>query len=45
MDTGSIWQWFVAPLQYEFMVKAIAVSALVGLVCCSVLYMTLRVGR
>jgi len=30
MDTGSIWQWFVAPLQYEFMVKAI-VSALLGL--------------
>jgi manganese transport system permease protein len=26
-------QWFVAPLQYEFMVKAILVSALVGLVC------------
>jgi len=43
MDTGSIWQWFAAPLQYEFMVKAIAVSALVGLVC-SVLscYMTLK---
>jgi manganese transport system permease protein len=26
-------QWFAAPLQYEFMVKAILVSALVGLVC------------
>ena len=26
-------QWFAAPLQYEFMVKAILVSALVGVVC------------
>lgn len=36
-------QWFTAPLQHEFMVKAILVSALVGLVC-SVLscYMTLK---
>ncbi|WNZ24098.1 metal ABC transporter permease [Leptolyngbya sp. NK1-12] len=35
--------WFTAPLQHEFMVKAILVSALVGLVC-SVLscYMTLK---
>lgn len=36
-------QWFAAPLQHEFMVKAIFVSALVGVVC-SVLscYMTLK---
>jgi len=25
--------WFAAPLQFEFMVKAILVSALVGVVC------------
>lgn len=36
-------QWFVAPLQYEFMVKAILVSALVGLVCSALsCYMTLK---
>jgi manganese transport system permease protein len=36
-------QWFTLPLQHEFMIKAILVSALVGLVC-SVLscYMTLK---
>ncbi|MCC5625199.1 metal ABC transporter permease, partial [Nostoc sp. CHAB 5715] len=36
-------QWFTVPLQNEFMVKAILVSALVGVVC-SVLscYMTLK---
>ncbi|MBW4666045.1 MAG: metal ABC transporter permease [Cyanomargarita calcarea GSE-NOS-MK-12-04C] len=36
-------QWFTTPLQHEFMVKAILVSALVGVVC-SVLscYMTLK---
>jgi manganese transport system permease protein len=35
--------WFTAPLQYEYMVKAIYVSALVGFVC-SILscYMTLK---
>lgn len=36
-------QWFVAPLQYEFMVKAIFVSALVGVVCSALsCYMTLK---
>ncbi len=36
-------QWFTTPLQHEFMVKAILISALVGVVC-SVLscYMTLK---
>jgi manganese transport system permease protein len=35
--------WFVAPLQYEFMVKAIGVSALVGMVCAALsCYMTLK---
>lgn len=43
MDIQSIWQWFVAPLQYEFMVKAILVSAFVGLVCSFLsCYMTLK---
>lgn len=36
-------QWFTAPLQHEFMVKAILVSALVGLVCSALsCYMTLK---
>ncbi|NJR38936.1 MAG: metal ABC transporter permease [Leptolyngbyaceae cyanobacterium CSU_1_4] len=36
-------QWFVAPLQYEFMVKAILVSALVGFVCSALsCYMILK---
>lgn len=36
-------QWFLAPLQYEFMLKAILVSALVGLVCSALsCYMTLK---
>ncbi|NDJ16619.1 iron chelate uptake ABC transporter family permease subunit [Myxacorys almedinensis A] len=36
-------QWFAAPLQYEFMVKAIWVSALVGVVCSALsCYMTLK---
>jgi len=36
-------QWFVAPLQYEFMVKAVLVSALVGLVCSTLsCYMILK---
>jgi manganese transport system permease protein len=36
-------QWFVAPLQHEFMVKAILVSALVGIVCSALsCYMTLK---
>jgi manganese transport system permease protein len=35
--------WLVAPLQYEFMVKAIFVSALVGMVCAALsCYMTLK---
>lgn len=35
--------WLVAPLQYEFMVKAIWVSALVGVVCATLsCYMTLK---
>ncbi len=29
----QIWQWFTAPLQFEFMTKALWVSALVGTVC------------
>ena len=43
MNIEAVWQWFVAPLQFEFMVKAILVSALVGTVC-SLLscYMTLK---
>jgi manganese transport system permease protein len=36
-------QWFIAPLQYEFMQKAILVSALVGVVCAALsCYMTLK---
>jgi manganese transport system permease protein len=36
-------QWFVAPLQHEFMLKAIWISALVGLVCSALsCYMTLK---
>jgi manganese transport system permease protein len=35
--------WFAAPLQYEFMVRAIGVSALVGMVCAALsCYMTLK---
>lgn len=35
--------WFVAPLQHEFMVKAILVSALVGMVCAALsCYLTLK---
>ena len=43
MSVEIVWQWFVAPLQFEFMLKAIFVSALVGFVC-SVLscYLTLK---
>jgi manganese transport system permease protein len=39
----DIWQWLMAPLAHEFIVKAILVSMLVGIVC-SVLscYMTLK---
>ena len=36
-------QWFAAPLQHEFMIKAILVSALVGVVCSALsCYMTLK---
>jgi len=36
-------QWLAAPLQHEFMIKAILVSALVGLVCSALsCYMTLK---
>jgi len=36
-------QWFMAPFQYEFMVKAVLVSALVGLVCSTLsCYMILK---
>jgi manganese transport system permease protein len=39
----DIIQWFIAPLQHEFMLKAILVSALVGLVCSALsCYMTLK---
>lgn len=39
----DIVQWFAAPLQYEFMVKAIFVSALVGVVCSALsCYLTLK---
>jgi manganese transport system permease protein len=39
----DIINWFAAPLQYEFMVKAIFVSALVGMVCAALsCYMTLK---
>ncbi|QMS88122.1 metal ABC transporter permease [Nostoc edaphicum CCNP1411] len=43
MNTLAFVDWLTAPLQYEFMVKAICVSALVGVVC-SVLscFMTLK---
>jgi manganese transport system permease protein len=33
MSLDAIWQWFVAPLQYDFMIKALLMSAVVGLVC------------
>lgn len=29
----ELWQWFIQPLQYDFMVKALMMSAVVGLVC------------
>lgn len=39
----EIWQWFAVPLQHEFMVKAILVSAVVGLVCSALsCFMTLK---
>jgi manganese transport system permease protein len=40
---SNLFEWFIAPLQSEFMVKAILVSALVGLVCSALsCYMTLK---
>jgi manganese transport system permease protein len=33
MTIDALWQWFAAPLQYDFMVKALLMSAVVGLVC------------
>jgi manganese transport system permease protein len=33
MTFDEIWQWFIGPLQYDFMVKALVMSAVVGLVC------------
>jgi manganese transport system permease protein len=38
-----LWHWLIEPLQYGFMVKALIISALVGIIC-SVLscYMTLK---
>jgi manganese transport system permease protein len=33
VNLEAFWQWFVEPLQYDFMVKALAMSAVVGLVC------------
>ncbi|KST63434.1 metal ABC transporter permease [Mastigocoleus testarum] len=43
MGIETVWQWFVAPLQFEFMIKAIFVSALVGVVCSMLsCYMTLK---
>jgi len=39
----NLWHWLIEPLQYSFMVKAIIISGLVGIIC-SVLscYMTLK---
>ncbi|MCA0458495.1 MAG: metal ABC transporter permease [Chloroflexi bacterium] len=33
MNLDALVQWFAEPLQYDFMVKALAMSAVVGLVC------------
>ncbi|MBW4598678.1 MAG: metal ABC transporter permease [Calothrix sp. FI2-JRJ7] len=39
----SAWQWLIAPFEYEFMVKAVCVSALVGVVCAVLsCYVTLK---
>lgn len=41
MDT--VLQWFLAPLQYEFMLKAVLMSGFVGMVCAVLsCYMTLK---
>ena len=40
---NAIAEWFIAPLQYEFMLKAVLMSAFVGLVCAVLsCYMTLK---
>ena len=40
---ASLWHWFVEPLQYGFMVKALWVSAFVGVVCAVLsCYITLK---
>ncbi|MBD2088629.1 metal ABC transporter permease [Microcoleus sp. FACHB-1515] len=40
---NAIAEWLVAPLQYEFMIKAVLMSAFVGLVCAVLsCYMTLK---
>lgn len=40
---SSLWQWFTAPLQYGFLVKALSVSAFVGVVCAVLsCYITLK---
>jgi manganese transport system permease protein len=43
MDIQTIWHWLVDPLQYGFIVRALLVSALVGMVCAVLsCYMTLK---
>jgi len=38
-----IWQWFTAPLQFQFMVQALFVSVLVGVICAVLsCYLTLK---
>lgn len=38
-----IWQWFTAPLQFQFMVQALFISILVGVVCAVLsCYLTLK---
>lgn len=38
-----VWQWFTAPLQFQFMVQALFVSTLVGIVCAVLsCYLTLK---
>lgn len=39
----AVWQWLIAPLAHEFMVKALLVSMVVGIVCAVLsCYMTLK---
>jgi manganese transport system permease protein len=43
MNLLTIWEWLITPLQYEFIVKAILVSALVGTICAVLsCYITLK---